>query len=83
MPSRKRATATSFAAFSTTGTLPVVLNAANEVAVEYFLDGKLGFTAIPLVTQETMDAHVVEEVTTLEVVRCVDHWSRECSRVLA
>ena len=29
------------------GTLPVVLNAANEVAVAAFLDGRLGFTAIP------------------------------------
>ena len=39
------------------GTLPVVLNAANEVAVEAFLDGKLGFTAIPRVIERTMDAH--------------------------
>jgi 1-deoxy-D-xylulose-5-phosphate reductoisomerase len=62
------------------GTLPVVLNAANEIAVEHFLDGKLGFTAIPRVIQETMDAHDSEEVTTLEVVRRVDRWSRECAR---
>src|SRR6185436_7855707 len=61
------------------GTLPVVLNAANEIAVEHFLDGKLGFTAIPRVIQETMDAHDSEEVTTLEVVRRVDRWSRECA----
>ena len=33
------------------GTLPVVLNAANEVAVAAFLDGKLGFTAIPVVIE--------------------------------
>jgi 1-deoxy-D-xylulose-5-phosphate reductoisomerase len=64
----------------TGGTLPVVLNAANEVAVEYFLDGKLGFRAIPRVIQETMDAHDVEKVTTLDVVRRVDRWSRECAR---
>src|SRR3954462_5558364 len=31
------------------GTLPVVLNAANEIAVDIFLDGKLGFTGIPRV----------------------------------
>ena len=42
------------------GTLPVVLNAANEVAVEAFLDGKLGFTAIPAVIERTMNAHAVE-----------------------
>ena len=39
------------------GTLPVVLNAANEVAVERFLEGKLGFTSIPRVIRRTMDAH--------------------------
>jgi 1-deoxy-D-xylulose-5-phosphate reductoisomerase len=41
------------------GTLPVVLNAANELPWNIFLDGKLGFTAIPRVIQETMDAHDV------------------------
>jgi 1-deoxy-D-xylulose-5-phosphate reductoisomerase len=60
--------------------LPVVLNAANEVAVEHFLDGKLGFTAIPRVIKETLDAHDVQDVTTLELVRGVDKWARECAR---
>jgi 1-deoxy-D-xylulose-5-phosphate reductoisomerase len=67
-------------ALRTGGTLPVVLNAANEIAVEHFLDGKLGFTAIPRVIKETMDAHDVQEVTTLEMVRRVDKWARECAR---
>jgi 1-deoxy-D-xylulose-5-phosphate reductoisomerase len=58
----------------------VVLNAANEIAVEFFLDGKLGFTAIPIVIQETMNAHIPEDVASLEVVRRVDHWARECAR---
>jgi 1-deoxy-D-xylulose-5-phosphate reductoisomerase len=69
-----------YRALRTGGTLPVVLNAANEVAVECFLEGKLGFTAIPRVIQETMDAHELEIMTTLDVVRRVDHWSRECAR---
>jgi len=72
-----------YRALRTGGTLPVVLNAANEVAVEFFLDGKLGFTAIPRVIQETMDAHVIESLTTLDVVRRVDRWSRECARLTA
>ncbi len=59
------------------GTLPVVLNAANEVAVGAFLDGKLGFTAIPRVIQKTMDAHQVESISTIETVRRVDRWARE------
>ena len=69
-----------YRALRTGGTLPVALNAANEIAVDYFLDGKLGFTAIPRVIQKTMDAHDVEEVTTLEVVRRVDAWARDCAR---
>jgi len=69
-----------YRALTTGGTLPVVLNAANEVAVEHFLDGKLGFTAIPRVIQETMDAHDVHAVATLEMVRRVDKWARECAR---
>jgi 1-deoxy-D-xylulose-5-phosphate reductoisomerase len=58
------------------GTLPVVLNAANEVAVDAFLQGKLGFTAIPQVIEKTMNDHEVERVSTLEVVRRVDRWAR-------
>ena len=69
-----------YRALRTGGTLPVVLNAANEVAVEQFLDGKLGFRAIPRVIKETMDAHDVADVTTLDMVRRVDTWARECAR---
>jgi 1-deoxy-D-xylulose-5-phosphate reductoisomerase len=65
------------------GTLPVVLNAANEVAVDAFLERKLGFTAIPRVIGETMDAHAVEEVESLDVVRRVDAWARAYARDLA
>jgi 1-deoxy-D-xylulose-5-phosphate reductoisomerase len=62
------------------GTLPVVLNAANEVAVKAFLDEKLGFTAIPRVIEKTMNAHQVEPVSTLEVVRRVDRWACDHAR---
>jgi 1-deoxy-D-xylulose-5-phosphate reductoisomerase len=63
--------------------LPVVLNAANEVAVELFLDGKLGFMSIPRVLKRTMDAHCVDTVSTLEVVRHADAWARAQARVIA
>jgi 1-deoxy-D-xylulose-5-phosphate reductoisomerase len=65
------------------GTLPVVLNAANEVAVEAFLDSKLGFTAISAVIEKTMNDHAVERVSTLEVVRKVDAWARARARETA
>jgi 1-deoxy-D-xylulose-5-phosphate reductoisomerase len=62
------------------GTVPVVLNAANEIAVAAFLDHKLGFSAIPRVIEKAMDAHKCEPVSTLQVVRRVDAWSREYAR---
>ena len=65
------------------GTLPVVLNAANEVAVDAFLDGKLGFTSIPRVIERTMNAHSVEDVTTIDVVRRADAWGRNKARAMA
>jgi 1-deoxy-D-xylulose-5-phosphate reductoisomerase len=63
--------------------LPVVLNAANEVAVARFLEGRLGFCDIPAVIQGTMDAHQSAEVATLAGVRAVDQWAREHARDLA
>jgi 1-deoxy-D-xylulose-5-phosphate reductoisomerase len=66
-----------FRALREGGTQPVALNAANEVAVEAFLGAKLGFRAIPRVIAGVMDAHVVEPVTSVEVVRRVDRWARD------
>ena len=57
--------------------LPVVLNAANEIAVARFLDGRLGFTSIAHVIERTMAAHTPVEVHTLAVVRAVDQWARD------
>jgi 1-deoxy-D-xylulose-5-phosphate reductoisomerase len=57
--------------------LPVVLNAANEVAVAAFLAGRLGFLAIPDVIAQAMDAYVPGPVTTLAQVRAVDRWAHE------
>jgi len=61
---------------SSPGSLPVVLNAANELAVAWFLDGRIGFTAIPQVIEQTMEAHAPAEVSTLAAVRAVDSWAR-------
>jgi 1-deoxy-D-xylulose-5-phosphate reductoisomerase len=56
--------------------LPIVLNAANEVAVAAFLEGKLGFTGIPLLIVDAMDAHRPAPVETLAAIRQVDAWTR-------
>jgi len=63
--------------------LPVVLNAANEMAVERFLDGRISFLSIPHVIEKTMEAHRAEEVATLASVRAVDGWAREYSQEIA
>jgi 1-deoxy-D-xylulose-5-phosphate reductoisomerase len=63
--------------------LPVVLNAANEVAVASFLEGRIGFTSIPHVIERTMDEHVPAEVATIAEVRTVDRWARGYSHEIA
>ena len=45
-----------FAALQAGGDAPVVLNAANEVAVEAFLTGRVGFMDIPAIVQGTLDS---------------------------
>jgi 1-deoxy-D-xylulose-5-phosphate reductoisomerase len=63
--------------------LPVVLNAANEIAVAQFLEGRIGFTAIPQVIERTMNAHGPVEVAALSAVRAVDSWARQYAREMA
>jgi 1-deoxy-D-xylulose-5-phosphate reductoisomerase len=64
-------------------TFPCVLNAANEVAVEAFLAGALGFTSIPRVIAAILDAHRAVPVTTLGAVREADAWARQQARLVA
>jgi len=64
------------------GTMPAVLNAANEVAVEGFLDGKIGFMDIPKIIRKTMDAHggngtSATEAQCLEGVTEAHRWAVE------
>ena len=61
----------------------VVLNAANEIAVARFLEGRIGFTAIAQVIEQTMDRHETSMVSTLAEVRNVDAWARRYSREVA
>jgi 1-deoxy-D-xylulose-5-phosphate reductoisomerase len=63
--------------------LPVVLNAANEVAVARFLEGRLAFPAIAQVIRATMNSHRPAQVGTLEAVRAVDQWARTQANEIA
>ena len=71
-----------YQALRTGGTLPCVLNAANEVAVETFLNGALPFTGIAHVIAETMNAHQPMHVDTLETVLQADQWARDHARAV-
>jgi 1-deoxy-D-xylulose-5-phosphate reductoisomerase len=63
-------------------TLPAVLNAANEIAVNAFLEGSLKFTEIPLFLQRVMGEHEVRAVHTVEDILKADHWARERSKAI-
>jgi len=62
------------------GTAPCALNAADEVAVEAFLAGRLPLGAVPDVIAAVMDAHRTEPVESLAQLRAVDAWAREEAR---
>jgi 1-deoxy-D-xylulose-5-phosphate reductoisomerase len=65
------------------GTAPCVLNAADEVAVEAFLAGELGFTAIPEVIERTLEALPPEPVTHFEQLFETDAAARDHASGLA
>ena len=50
------------------GTMPAVYNAANEVAVDAFCDGRIGFTGIWKVVEQVMDTHQLAKASNLDVL---------------
>lgn len=58
------------------GSMPAVLNAANEIAVQAFLQGKLGFTAIPEVIGRTMESVLNTPIDSIESVLQIDNEAR-------
>jgi 1-deoxy-D-xylulose-5-phosphate reductoisomerase len=73
---RYRCLAFAYEAGRVGGTLPTVLNAANEVAVEAFLQRKVGFLQIEELIEEAMQKHVVVKNPTLEEIQLVDGQTR-------
>ena len=57
-------------------TYPAVLSAADEVAVEMFLGGAIGFTAIPALVEWTLSRHEPEVNPGLEDILAADEWAR-------
>ncbi len=62
------------------GTAPAVLNAANEIAVESFLTGGIGFLDIPAVIQATLDRHQSRPIGHIDEVLRADRWGRSNAR---
>ena len=63
-------------AFAQGGTMPAVLNAANEVAVAAFLREDIRFTTIPALIKKVMDQHSVVSADSLDAVLSADSWAR-------
>jgi len=61
---------------ATGGTLPAVLNAANEVAVDAFCEGRIRFSDIPIVVEQVMARHQVIPAPSLEEILQADRWAR-------
>ena len=59
------------------GTLPAAMNAANEIAVDAFLNGGIRFTDISDIIQSTMQAHTPHPVRSVEAALDADRWARE------
>jgi len=65
-----------YRALRTGGTLPAAMNAANEVAVQAFIDEHISLTDIPLVIQTVMDSHDVQPADELTTILNADAQAR-------
>ncbi len=65
------------------GTLPAVMNGANEAAVALFLDGKITLQRITETVARVMDRHIAEQTPTLAQITSADRWARETAQSLS
>lgn len=69
-----------YRAIKTGGTMPAVLNGANEIAVARFINKEISFTDIPRLIEMAMNAYNVKYNYTLEDVLEADKWAREFTK---
>ena len=72
--------ALAYRALKTGGSAPAVLNAANEVAVDAFLNKTISFLDIPRLINDVLTAHIRSEVNTLDDVLLADAQAREAAQ---
>ncbi|MEA2659096.1 MAG: 1-deoxy-D-xylulose-5-phosphate reductoisomerase [Candidatus Binatota bacterium] len=80
LPVEKRrypALALAYGALKTGGTMPVVLNGANEVAVAAFLARRIGFREIHRIIDRTMQRHTNRRAQEVGEIIEIDRWARE------
>ena len=65
-----------FTACKAGGTMPAVLNASNEVAVQAFLDNRIPFLGITRLVDKVMQEHELAPATELEAILAADSWAR-------
>lgn len=64
------------------GSMPAVFNAANEVAVDAFINKKIKFLSIELIIEKTINAHTIIMDPSLEEVLEADKWARQYANLL-
>ncbi len=74
---RFKCLALALTAASAGGSMPAVLNGANEIAVDAFLKEKIGFLDIPKLIEQTMEAHETHPIDRIDSVMDADRWARE------
>jgi 1-deoxy-D-xylulose-5-phosphate reductoisomerase len=64
------------------GTMPAAMSAANEIAVDAFLNRRIKFMDIPRHIEETMQAHDKQSCSSIEAVLAADRWARDYASML-
>jgi len=62
------------------GTMPAVMNAANEVAVAAFLASRIAFTSIDETVERVMSLHAAEPLDSIDQIESIDAWARSAAK---
>lgn len=71
-----------FDAIEKGGTMPCILNAANEIAVQAFLEGRIRFTDMPVIARKTMEATPWSDTPDLETLIATNADARKIAETL-
>jgi 1-deoxy-D-xylulose-5-phosphate reductoisomerase len=62
------------------GTMPTVLSGADEIVVQAFLEGKIGFLDIPKIIEKVMSIHKVKSLPGLDDILIADDWAKQVTK---